>query len=184
MGWSPRGGWGAGAAESARAADTACCGAQQDGNLADGHCWELCCPSKNWDPIGRCQNQRTVALNATLNKGCDPSCDQHGKQDINFQRIKATARSAGRPEPHAMLYMNSVYDWPFDAAHAKHADVLDINGHPHAEQCDPGIYPSFFLDHGRQAGQEAFQAIFQKYIVDGAADGYACTRDDLCRGRR
>ena len=30
------------------------------GNLADGHCWELCCPSKNWDPIGRCQNQRTV----------------------------------------------------------------------------------------------------------------------------
>ena len=40
--------------------------------------------------------------------------------------------------------MNSVYDWPFDATHglgAAHIDVLDIHGQPHAEQCDPGVYP-------------------------------------------
>jgi hypothetical protein len=70
--------------------------------------------------------------------------------------------------------MNTVYDWPFDAAHAlgaENIDVLDINGQPHVELCDPGIYPSFFIDHGRPAGQAAFQHIFRKYIVDGAADG-------------
>jgi hypothetical protein len=72
-----------------------------------------------------------------------------------------------------MLYMNAVYDWPFDAAHAggNSIDVLDINGKPHIEQCDPGIYPSYFLDFGRQAGRDAFVNIFQKYIVDGSADG-------------
>jgi hypothetical protein len=92
-----------------------------------------------------------------------------------FGIIKATARAAGRPLPHAMLYMNSVYDWPFDKTHGKGAtniDVLDIHGVPHAEQCDPGIYPSFFLDHGREAGQAAFLDIFRTYIKGGdTADG-------------
>ena len=74
-----------------------------------------------------------------------------------------------------MLYMNSVYDWPFDKTHGKGAtniDVLDIHGVPHAEQCDPGIYPSFFLDHGREAGQAAFLDMFRTYIKGGdTADG-------------
>jgi len=69
-----------------------------------------------------------------------------------------------------MLYMNSVYDWPFDATHAlgaQNIDVLDIHGKPHVEQCDPGIFPSFFLDHGRPAGQAAFLSIFKKHIISG-----------------
>ena len=125
---------------------------QQDGDKPAGHCWLECCPEKNWDPIGRCQGgggtSRVIPLNASLNPGCNPSCDQHGKQVREFGIIKQTARKAGRPLPHAMLYMNSVYDWPFDATHGQGAlniDVLDIYGNPHAEQCDPGIYPSFFL---------------------------------------
>ena len=66
--------------------------------------------------------------------------------------------------------MNAVYDWPFDAAHSRGAteiDVLDIHGVPHSEQCDPGIYPSFFLDHGRPAGQKAFLDTFRNYITGG-----------------
>ena len=45
---------------------------QQDGNIADGHCWELCCPPGNWDPVGRCQNWNPAhpqPLNASLNPG-------------------------------------------------------------------------------------------------------------------
>ena len=152
---------------------------QQDGDATAGHCWLECCPEKNWDPIGRCQGgggtSREVPLNASLNPGCNPSCDQHGKQVREFGIIKATARAAGRPLPHAMLYMNAVYDWPFDKAHGRGAvniDILDVNGVPHAEQCDPGIYPSFFLDHGREAGQDAFLDTFRTYIKGGdTADG-------------
>ena len=55
---------------------------------------------------------------------------------------------------------------------AQNIDVLNIHGTPHAEQSDPGIYPSFFLDHGRTAGQAAFLDIFRKYIQGGdTADG-------------
>jgi hypothetical protein len=152
---------------------------QQDGDEPAGHCWLECCPEKDWDPVGRCQGgggtSRAVPLNASLNPGCNPGCDQHGKQVREFGIIKRTARQAGRPLPHAVLYMNSVYDWPFDAAHGKGAhniDVLDIHGNPHAEQCDPGIYPSFFLDHGRPAGQAAFLDTFKKYVQGGdTADG-------------
>lgn len=69
--------------------------------------------------------------------------------------------------------MNAVYDWPFDAAHAggNSVDVLDIHGNPHTEQCDPGIFPSFFLDYGRLAGRQAFLNAVEKYIVNGTADG-------------
>merc|ERR1719305_865343 len=73
-----------------------------------------------------------------------------------------------------MLYMNAVYDWPFDAAHAPGAeavDVLDVNGVPHTEVCDPGIYPSYLLDYGRPAGREAFLGAVRKYVVHGGADG-------------
>ena len=74
------------------------------------------------------------------------------------------------------LHWLQVYDWPFDATHGKGAaniDVLDIHGVPHSEQCDPGIFPSFFLDHGRPAGQAAFLDIFRKHIAggDSSADG-------------
>ena len=76
---------------------------------------------------------------------------------------------------HDICIPRSRYDWPFDLTHGKGAqnvDVLDIHGKPHAEQCDPGIYPSFFLDHGRPAGQAAFLDIFRKYIQGGdTADG-------------
>ena len=159
---------------------------QQDGDLAAGHCWYECCPN------GHCP------LNASVSPGCNPSCDQHGKQVREFSIIKETARKAGRPLPHAMLYMNSVYDWPFDATHglgAENIDVLDINGNPHMERCDPGIYPSFFLDHGRPAGQAAFQNIFKKYIAGGdTADGVyldcfdlmplQCNSTGYCTARR
>eukprot|EP01043_Picozoa_sp_COSAG02_P013401 COSAG02_NODE_536_length_20657_cov_91.744041_4_plen_149_part_00 len=57
---------------------------QQDGDRAAGHCWLECCPEKDWDPIGRCQGgggtSRSIPLNASLNSGCNSSCDQHGKQ--------------------------------------------------------------------------------------------------------
>ena len=139
----------------------------------DGDCWVKCCPHA---VSSACQPRSPPApvYNASTNAGCDPSCDQHGKQDATFTRIKAAARSAGRAEPHAILYMNAVYDWPYDAAHgggAENVDVLDIHGVPHAEQCDPGIYPSFFLDYGRPAGRAAFLDAVEKYIVNGSADG-------------
>merc|ERR1712039_249139 len=50
-------------------------------------------------------------------------------------------------------------------------DVLDVHGVPHAEVCDPGIYPSYLLDYGRPAGQKVFLDAIKRYVVDGAADG-------------
>ena len=104
----------------------------------DGECWIKCCPGST----GKCQPEPILhPRNATLNPGCAPSCDQLGKQNQDFTKIKAAARRAGRPEPHALLYMNHVYDWPFYLMHAdsQAVDVLDINGRPHVEVCDPGI---------------------------------------------
>jgi hypothetical protein len=75
---------------------------QQDGDLDSGHCWAMCCPPEHWDPIGRCTANR-VKTNASTHPGCNPTCDQHGKQTAEFAKIKAVARAAGRPEPHAML---------------------------------------------------------------------------------
>jgi len=134
----------------------------------DGECWERCCPHPE-PQKGKCQSGARV--NASRYPGCDPSCDQLGKQNAVFARVKAAARAAGRREPHAVLYMNSVYDWPFDAAHADGADVKDIHGVPHAEQCDPGIFPSYFRDYGQAAGRRAFLGAMEKYIVNGTADG-------------
>ena len=62
---------------------------------------------------------------------------------------------AGRRPPHCMLFANTIYDWPFDLAHAggDAVDVLDIHGKPHVESCDPGIFPSYFYDYSKPAGR-------------------------------
>lgn len=139
----------------------------------DGECWLKCCPNKGSG--NNCQpTPFVIPENASEHAGCDPSCDQHGTQVAVFDRVRAAAKSAGRASPHCMMYMNGVYDWPFDAAHglgAQEIDVLDINGVPHAETCDPGIYPSFLLDYGRPAGRNAFLGAIRKYVVNGGADG-------------
>ena len=81
---------------------------QQDGDKPAGHCWLECCPERNWDPIGRCQGgggtSRSVPLNASLNPGCNPSCDQHGKQVREFGIIKQTARAAGAVGYYSLQY--------------------------------------------------------------------------------
>lgn len=143
----------------------------------DGGCWVKCCPHRlPHTYAGVCQNnsEGMPIYNASEFAGCGPSCDQHGTQCAVFAAVKAAAGAAGRPPPHSLLYMNAVYDWPFDAAHAAGAeaiDVLDIDGVPHAEVCDPGIYPSYLLDYGRAAGRNAFLGAVRKYVVDGEADG-------------
>eukprot|EP01051_Picozoa_sp_SAG22_P011177 SAG22_NODE_1055_length_5789_cov_3.943234_7_plen_69_part_00 len=66
--------------------------------------------------------------------------------------------------------MNQVYNWPFDLSHGTHGgptemNVVDVHGRPHVEQCDPGIFPSFFYDHGREAGREAFLDVIRRNVV-------------------
>ena len=142
----------------------------------DGPCWAKCCPQ---GPHGLCApagvlNGSLPLPNASKNPGCDPSCDQLSTQTTIFERVKKAAVDAGRRPPHCLLYVNHVYDWPFDLAHAGGAwnvDVVDIHGVPHAEVCDPGIFPSYFTDFGRQAGREAFLSSIRKHVVQGAADG-------------
>lgn len=136
----------------------------------DGECWVKCCPHANGGP--KCAHPR-IQWNASENPGCDPSCDQHGTQDAVFARIGEHAKSQGRSPPHFIIYMNAVYDWPFDAAHAggESVDLLDAHGRPHMEMCDPGIYPSFFRDYSKPAGRKAFVGEIDKYVVKGAADG-------------
>ena len=96
-----------------------------------------------------------------------------------FKRIAMSAKLQGLPGPHNVLYMNSVYLWPFDAASAlgSSAMVTDTNGRPHEENCDPGIFPSYFFDFGKPAGSQSWLDIIRKHIVDGAADGVYC---DCC----
>lgn len=136
----------------------------------DGECWLKCCPNAtNISQPGQCGNIH----NATSLPGCGPECDQHGKQGELFTQIKAIAKKAGRRSPHCVLYMNAVYDFPFDQIHkgGDAMDVLDIHGQPHMESCDPGIFPSFFTDFGRKAGQNAWLSIVQRAVVEGSADG-------------
>jgi len=112
--------------------------------------------------------------NASVNPGCDPSCDQLATQAAIFSRVKTAAARSGRGLPHCLLYVNHVYDWPFDLAHgggARDVDVVDVHGMPHVEVCDPGIYPTFFTDFGRKAGREAFLSSIRTHVVEGAADG-------------
>jgi hypothetical protein len=103
----------------------------------DGHCWATCCPHRfeghsqcGWDPS---------EPDATTYKGCDASCEEHGSQEDVFKRVAASAKAQSLPGPHNVLYMNSVYLWPFDAASQYGADamVTDTAGQPHEENCDP-----------------------------------------------
>jgi hypothetical protein len=143
----------------------------------DGHCWETCCPNR-FDSGSQC-GWTPADPAATSYKGCDGTCEQHGGQEDVFKRIAASAQQQGLRGPHAVLYMNSVYLWPFDAAASLGAAamVTDVNGKPHEENCDPGIYPSYFFDYGKPAGAKAWLDIIQKHIVEGAADGVYC---DCC----
>lgn len=92
-----------------------------------------------------------------------------------FARIRKAAKSLGIPSPHMMLYANSVYNWPFDKITGLGLETVSlhgIDGNVHAETNDGGIYPSYFIDHSRQSGQEAFLSIFKNHIYpDGGADG-------------
>jgi len=75
--------------------------------------------------------------------------------------------------PHKVLYMNDVYLWPYDAASklGAKAMVTDINGKPHMETCDPGVYPSYFWDFGKPAGAAAWLDIVRTHITEGEGDG-------------
>ena len=88
----------------------------------DGHCWATCCPNRfkghsqcGWAPGDP---------DATTYKGCDASCEEHGSQEDVFKRVAASAKAQGLPGPHNVLYMNSVYLWPFDAASALGAAAM------------------------------------------------------------
>ena len=70
-----------------------------------------------------------------------------------------------------MIYLNSVYDFPFSKTHDVSIDVLDIQGNPHMESCDPGIFPSYFFDFGKAKARKAWLDILQDSIVNGSADG-------------
>ena len=52
-----------------------------------------------------------------------------------------------------------------------------MHGKPHEENCDPGIFPSYFFDFGKAAGARAWLDIIRKHIVNGEADGVYC---DCC----
>lgn len=117
---------------------------------------------------------------ATTYKGCDATCEEHGSQEDVFKRIVASAAAQGLPGPHNVLYMNSVYLWPFDAASAlgTSAMVTDVHGKPHEENCDPGIFPSYFFDFGKPAGAKSWLDIIRKHIVQSnVTDGVYC---DCC----
>ena len=73
-----------------------------------------------------------------------------------------------------MLYANSVYNWPFDKITGLGLETVSLhgsNGKVHAESNDGGIYPSYFIDHSRKSGQQAFLSIFKNYIHPDGADG-------------
>jgi hypothetical protein len=143
----------------------------------DGHCWATCCPHR-FDAGSQC-GWKPGDPDATVYAGCDASCDEHGSQEDVFVRVAASAARQGLRGPHAVLYMNSVYLWPFDEASALGADamVTDVHGAPHAESCDPGIFPSYFFDYGKPAGAKAWLDIVRRAVVGGAADGVYC---DCC----
>ena len=135
----------------------------------DGHCWATCCPDGMAPQSGQCGPSH----NASAIPGCNASCAQHGAQNGVFKAVKASAAAQGRRPPHCVLYMNSVYLWPFDAASAQGAAVqlLDVTGAPHMESCDPGIFPSYFWDFGRSPAQDAWLDIIRTYILGSSGGG-------------
>lgn len=139
----------------------------------DGPCWRKCCPNSGRVGRGQCGAILTPGNDSTAYPGCGPSCDQMGTQQDTFRALKAIAHGASRRPPHCMMYLNSVYLWPFDKASSLGDEVklLDVHGRPHAENCDPGIFPSFFWSWDRPAGRAAWQATVNRTVLDGAADG-------------
>ena len=138
----------------------------------DGPCWHKCCPNAGNKSLGR--GQCGPHDDATTFPGCDSSCDQLGTQLNTFRRLKSAARGAGRPEPHCLMYLNSVYLWPFDKSSGQGdtVKVLDVHGKPHAENCDPGVFPSFFWGWDKPAGKAAWMATVNRTIlVENGADG-------------
>ena len=91
----------------------------------EGPCWRTCCPTANVTAGGKCD----PTVNATALPGCGPECDQHGYQLSVFTKVKAVAAAAGRRPPHCMLFANTIYDWPFDRAHAG-GDAVDVSCRP------------------------------------------------------
>lgn len=104
----------------------------------DGHCWATCCPDRFAGG-----SQCGPLHNATAIPGCNSSCAQHASQAAVFARMKESALRQKRRPGHAILYMNSVYLWPFDVAseQGKEVQLLDVHGEPHMESCDPGDNP-------------------------------------------
>lgn len=139
----------------------------------DGPCWRACCPNSGAIGSGQCGAILTPGNDSSLYPGCAPSCDQLGSQLRTFEQLQAAAKADGRRPPHTMMYLNSVYLWPFDATAALGSPVMVVaeDGQPHAENCDPGIYPSYFWGWNRPAGQAAWLATVNRTILAGAADG-------------
>lgn len=79
----------------------------------EGPCWLICCPNARHAPGGGCD----PTVNASQYEGCDPSCDQVGYQNSVFDQVKTTAVARGLREPHCMVFLNTVYDWPFMHSH-------------------------------------------------------------------
>ena len=52
---------------------------------------------------------------------------------------------------------------------------MDARGHAGANslsrRSDPGIFPSFFFDYGKDAGRKAYLDIIERAVVNGSADG-------------
>jgi hypothetical protein len=101
----------------------------------DGSCWAKCCPNR-FKSGSQC-GWTTSDAPATSLPGCDATCSQHDAQSHTFERIQSSAHRQGLRAPHSVLYVNSVYLWPFDAASARGDDlrVLDVHGAPHMETC-------------------------------------------------
>merc|ERR1719329_62111 len=139
----------------------------------DGPCWLNCCPHAGEADKGKCGDAHGSYHNGSKLPGCSPDCDQHGWQDSIFKQLKARARSAGRRMPHCMLYVNSVYDVPFNLEHAQwpEIDVLDVNGQPHEENNDSGFFPFYMFDYGKEAARKAFLDIVERAVVNGSSDG-------------
>ena len=88
----------------------------------DGHCWATCCPHR-FEAGSQC-GWKPGEPDATTYKGCNASCEEHGSQEDVFKRVAASAKAQGLHGPHNVLYMNSVYLWPLDAASALGTDAM------------------------------------------------------------
>jgi len=138
----------------------------------DGECWLKCCPNARQGG-NQCGDPPGAVHNGTALPGCGPECDQHGKQDAIFASLKARALAAGRREPHCMLYLNAVYDFPFSSTHqlGDTIDVLDVHGKVHVENVDPGVFPVTMFDFGKVAARQAWLDIVERAVVNGSSDG-------------